>query len=326
MRGSLRFGGQPRLRWTGRRQLWLFLGRFVWFRWHCRSRGTVDIHDSSVEGRPDDGSTETGSGLIDANVVDMNGGDAIDAPVDADESCWKDWNGFWPLASGSTTNGNPGTTPDVSGHGYNATYGSGIDFGKSGMNMYGGGSGAVSMAARSSVAAVDAAPSQVPVVDVNGSYSVSAWVTMTDTSSWRTFVSADGTQVSSFYLQKREDSACFAFTLLPTDTNAGTGLPCYASASSIKVAANTPYHLVGTRNAETGIDILYVDGVAVGTATCHASSGYGWRSSTFGIGHGMYGGRFVDSFAGTISNVGLIGRVLTPAEVAALYALGPGPG
>jgi hypothetical protein len=146
---------------------------------------------------------------------------------------------------------------------------------------------------------------------------------MTDTSGWRTFVSADGTKVSEFYLQKRNDTKTFAFALATSDTNGGVSAPCIAS-SSTTPAANTLYHLVATRDATTGLDTLYVNGVAAGTATCLASTGIGWRAATFGIGHGMYNGSNTDYAAGTISGVGLLNRVLSPAEVAALYPLGPG--
>jgi Concanavalin A-like lectin/glucanases superfamily len=279
---------------------------------------TVDIYDSSAGGSPDDGSMETGSDLSDANVVDMDDGDAIDAQVDVNESRWKDWNAFWPLASGSTINGSPGTTPDVSGHGYDATYGGGISFAKSAMVMSGG---YVSIPPQSSG----------PAVDVTGSYSVSVWVTMTNTTSYRTFVSADGNTVSEFYLQMREDNR-FAFTLPTSDTGPGALLPpsgtvCVASATLIIPVVGTQYHLVGTRDATTGDDTLYVNGALAGTKNCPASngvSGVGWPASTFGIGYGMWNSGKTDYFAGSISNVGLIGRVLTPDEVAALNALGPG--
>jgi hypothetical protein len=41
-----------------------------------------------------------------------------------------------------------------------------------------------------------------------------------------------------------------------------------------------------------------------------------------GIGHGYFNGR-TDRVNGTISNVGLVDRVLTADEVAALFAAGP---
>jgi hypothetical protein len=240
----------------------------------------------------------------DVNLQDSNG-NAIDG------AHWRDWNAFLPLASGSTPNGEPGTTPDISGHSYSATYGRGVSFSKSALVM--AGSGDVSIPPESSA----------PAVDLTGSYSVSVWVTMTATTAWRTFVSADGTQVSEFYLQKRSDTNHFAFALSTADSNDGVVHPCIAS-SSITPSSGTPYHLVATRDATTGLDTLYVNGAVAGTATCLVSDGVGWPASSFGIGHGMYSGSFTDFFAGSISNVGLIGRVLTDAEVSALYALGPG--
>ncbi len=260
---------------------------------------TVDRHDSSVPDSPDGSSAQA-----DFNLQDTNGNTV-------DGSRWSDWNAFLPLASGSTTNGDPGTTPDVSGNGYAATYGRGVSFSKSALVM--AGSGDVSISSQASV----------PAIDITGSYSVSVWVTMTATTAWRTFVSADGNQVSEFYLQKRSDTNHFAFTLSTADSDDGVTQPCVAS-SSIAPSSGTLYHLVATRDATTGVDTLYVDGVAAGTATCPVSIGAGWPARTFGIGHGMYTGSFTDYFAGSISGLGLVGRALTDAEVSALYALGPG--
>jgi hypothetical protein len=85
---------------------------------------------------------------------------------------------------------------------------------------------------------------------------------------------------------------------------------------------DTLYHLVATRNGDTGLDTLYVNGVPAGTRSCLSSDGPGWAASTFGIGHGMYNGSFTDYVSGAMSGVGLLGRVLSADEVAALYALG----
>jgi hypothetical protein len=285
---------------------------------------TVERLDSSAGDSLESDAAKTEDGAIDAPVSDTGSDDAleaIDAPADAnqpyasetaiDGSRWSEWNAFFPLSSGSTTNGDPGTTPDVSGHGFFASYGSGLSFSNSAMAMSGSGD-------------VSIPPSAVgPVIDLTGSYSVSAWVKMTDTSNWRTFVSADGNQVSEFYLQKRSDTNQFGFTLSTSDTNDGVSAPCVASSSSTP-DADTLYHLVATRDATTGLDTLYVNGSVAGTKTCLASDGVGWASTTFGIGHGMYSGSNVDYLSGSISGVGLIGRVLTASEVAVLFALGPG--
>lgn len=268
--------------------------------------------DGSATPGPDALDVQGGShaelGQLDAqgNRDDTDGGDV-------EISRWSAWNAFLPLAHGSSGSGGPGTTPDVSSHGYSATYAHGISFVGAAMIMTGGGD--VSIPPQLSV----------PAVDLTASYSVAAWVTMSDAGGWRTFVSADGTEVSEFYLQKRGDTNRFGFTLSTSDSNAGVNTPCIASSAFVP-EANTRYHLVATRDATTGIDTLYVDGVASGKATCPASTGVGWAGDTFGIGHGMYNGSNTDYVAGSLSRVGLIGRVLTPDEVAAVYALGPGSG
>ena len=245
------------------------------------------------------------SDIIDAGAVDA----AIDGSSDTSQISKTDWNAYLPLATGSTDNGDPGTTEDVSGHGYPATYGTGVSFSNAAMVM--SGSGDVSIAPKDTV----------PAIDLTKSYSVSVWVTMTDKTAWRTFVSADGTMVSAFYLQLRSDSGHFAFTLSNSDTNDGVVDPCVAE-SSTTPDPDALYHLVATRDGDTGLDTLYVNGVPAGTRSCLSSDGPGWAASTFGIGHGMYNGSFTDYVSGSISGVGLLGRVLSADEVAALYALG----
>jgi hypothetical protein len=265
------------------------------------------------------GSTEILDGAPDVASSDGGGSDMIDAPDDAslpgldgaslDGGQWSSWSAFFPLAAGSGAPGESGESADVSGHGFFVSYGPVISFSNSAMVMSGSGDVSVPPSATG------------PVLDLTGSYSVSVWVTMTDTSDWRTFVSADGNTVSAFYLQKRSDTGQFGFTLSTSDSNDGVSAPCVTS-STVTPQANTPYHLVATRDGATGLDTLYVNGVADGSKTCLSSDGVGWAATTFGIGHGMYNGANTDYFAGSVSGVGLINRVLSASEVAALYALG----
>jgi len=259
---------------------------------------------SSVTGGSSGAGGSTGA-TIDAAAADA----AIDAASDTSQISKTDWNAYLPLATGSTDNGDPGTTADVSGHGYTATYGTGVSFSNAAMVM--SGSGDVSIAPKDTV----------PAIDLTKSYSVSVWVTMTDTTAWRTFVSADGTMVSAFYLQMRSTSGHFAFTLSNSDTNDGVIDPCVAE-SPTPPDPDALYHLVATRDGDTGLDTLYVNGVQAGTRSCPSSDGPGWAASTFGIGHGMYNGGLTDYVSGTIAGVGLIGRVLSADEIAALYTLG----
>jgi hypothetical protein len=300
---------------------------------------TVDARDAGSSRDATSGSSETGNDSpygdagdagrnsgVDADAahdhgVDSDARDAgVDAPVDAnrsdsdgssaDASRWSEWNAYLPLASGSTTNGDPGTTPDVSGHGYIGAYGRGVSFANSTLIMSGGGD--VSIPSQNSI----------PAIDLTASYSISVWITMTATTGWRTFLSAEGTQVSEFYLQKRSDTSHFAFTLSTADNNEGVSQPCIVT-SSIAPLSGVRYHLVATRDATTGVNTLYVNGAVAGTATCTISRGVAWPANTFGLGHGMYNGLPTDYFAGSMSAVGLMARVLSDAEVAALFAQGP---
>ena len=264
----------------------------------------------------------------------------VSVQVDADYSLWKEWNAFWPLVEGFDRGQGVGTTPDVSGHGYDAVYENGVFFNGQSMVLDGGGTVYVSPIVQSVVTdggvgkgldggtggRIDGGEVLHPVVDVTGSYSVSVWVEMDDTTGYRTFVSADGSQVSEFYLQKRGDTNRFAFTLTVSDSNDGAVSPlvCVAMAPSLTPQLETQYHLVGTRDALTGDDKLYVNGFLASTKNCPSSKGAGWSASTFGIGYGMYNGAKTYYVSGQISDVGLIGRVLSSDEVLALFELGSG--
>jgi len=191
----------------------------------------ADATSDAESGRAD--AWEAGFG--DAADMQPEGG-ASDAAGGGDSDLAIAWNAYLPLFGGSASGGEPGVTPDISGHGYSATYAHGISFTSAGMII--AGAGDLSMPPQRSV----------PAVDLTGSYSVSAWISMTDTSGFRTFVSADGRHVSSFYLQKRNDSGYFAFAVTASDATAAADAPCIAS-SGIAPSANLPYHLVATRDA-----------------------------------------------------------------------------
>src|SRR5205807_9135135 len=95
-----------------------------------------------------------------------------------------------------------------------------------------------------------------PVVDTTASFSVSAWAMIHVARGYQTFVSVDGSQVSGFFLQFRDDTREFAFTRLTADTPvAGT----FAS-SSVTAAVDTWYLLTGAYDATAQTLSLYVDG------------------------------------------------------------------
>lgn len=89
-----------------------------------------------------------------------------------------------------------------------------------------------------------------PVVDTSGNFTVSAWVKLDRTDGWRTAVGQDGPVMSTFFLQKTNDTNQFAFS-----TSGGRAF------STFTPVADRWYHLVGVRDAVTGTHTLYADGL-----------------------------------------------------------------
>ena len=230
------------------------------------------------------------------------------------------WHAFLPLnmaASGSTATN--GTVLDLTANHYDGTYfGNTITFNNSAINLTGSGSEFVVVPPKGGV----------PPVDVTMSYSVSAWVTLTNVGGFRTVVGGEGANISSFFLQKRADSNAWNFTTIGSDaTNApaciAPPLPVDGGVTGNPVTpvANVQYHLVATVDSTTGLHVLYVNGAESGRASC--TVGNSWADTgILGIGHGIFNTGRVDNVAGSIAEVGVINRALTAAEVAALYQHG----
>ena len=264
--------------------------------------GRVDSGSDSADGKVDSGAG--GMGMVDAGT----GGSTLNPP----------WHAYWPLVMGtpSSTSG-MGTTPDISGNQYEATY-YGATFATGAVNLIGNNSQEVVVPPKGGV----------PAVDVTGSYSVQAWVTLSNVGVFETVVSGEGINIASFFLQKRVDNGgAWYFTTQAGDSTASAN--CISpplqpvdggpAANPVVVVANTLYHLVATRDGTSGTQILYVNGVESGRNTCPAGfvdTGY------LGIGHGFFAGGRTDFVNGSISDVGVINRVLTPAEVTMLYNKG----
>ncbi|MFJ9909606.1 LamG domain-containing protein [Streptomyces sp. NPDC101152] len=151
--------------------------------------------------------------------------------------------GHWALDEGSGT-----TAADSSGAGHDATLGSGADW-TSGQV----GSGAVTVNGTAS-GSVDV-PS--PVVDTSGSFTVSAWVKLNKVSGYQTVVSADGTNISGYYLQLNGTTGKGTFTRRASDSTSAAEV---RTDSKAVPAANTWYHLVGVDDGTAGTLTLYVDG------------------------------------------------------------------
>jgi len=205
----------------------------------------------------------------------------------------------WPLGDGSGTT----AATDAIG-GQNAT-------------LTGGASWSAD-ATRGTVAAFDGATGYAatggPVLNVAGSFTVSAWAELTgNTTAYQGIVSQDSAENSGFYLQY-EGNGKWNFARIATDSSTPPG--AVRAESSALAVTGTWTHLVGTYNAGSGILTLYVNGAAQGTAT--DSTPYN-ATGPLVIGRDQYKGSSTDYFTGKISNVQVFTYALTPAQIQALY-------
>lgn len=160
------------------------------------------------------------------------------------------------------------------------------------------------------------ASTATPVLDTTSDFSVSLWVRLDQLDGYDTFVGMDGTVLSSFYLQKRDDER-LSFATFSADSTATSA--CVAT-GQIRPRQGEWYHVVGTYDAATGDQRVYVDGVLSGKATC--SSGVFGASGGLSVGRGLYDGVGSDPWAGSVDDLGLIARVLSPSEIVSLYRHG----
>ena len=209
--------------------------------------------------------------------------------------------GYWKFDEGTGT-----TAADSSGGGHPLT-------------LQGGASwttGVVGPHALSVTPQQDAA-SSVPVVDTSNSFTVSAWVNLSNTNGFQTFVSEDGTQVSAFYLQLRGDTHRFALTRLAYDSPAAFTT---IATSSIVPQPGVWYLLTGEYDATAGTISLYVDGQLQQTV---AAAGAPWPvSGPFAVGRGFYNGNPTDWVSGAIDDVRAYSGTLPARQVAALAGTG----
>ncbi|WP_103349266.1 LamG-like jellyroll fold domain-containing protein [Amycolatopsis sp. CA-128772] len=154
-----------------------------------------------------------------------------------------------------------------------------------------------------------------PVLDTAKSFSVSSWVKLDKTSGFQTFVSVDGTQVSTFFLQFRDDSRRFAFTRLAGDAPTDG----VVAGANFDPVAGQWYQLTGVYDASASTLSLYVDGTrqtTVAAPTAWAGTGH------LVIGRGKYGGNPVDFVDGTIDDVRAYPGAVTAAGAARLAIAG----
>jgi len=162
------------------------------------------------------------------------------------------------------------------------------------------------------------------VANTTQSFTVCAWVNLSSTSGFQTFVSEDSGYQSAFFLQKRADSGTFAFTM-PINGANGPGTALYAD-SGISPTAGTWYHVTGVYDATAQSLSVYVNGVLSGQAFSAAPSPANGHT---GIGHGQYNHGYVDWVNGAIDDVRFYNSALSAADILAIARIGnpslPGP-
>lgn len=208
--------------------------------------------------------------------------------------------GYWPLDDAHGT-----TAADMSGGGHNGTLSNGPAWttGKLG----------AALAFNGSTTAVDINQS---ILTTSSSFSVAAWVQLTDLSNWHTAVSQDGSNISGFFLQFTS-SGQFAFSLVNSDSASGATT---RATSTFNPVANTWYHLVGVYDASALQSHLYVNGVLQSTVTVPAA----WNATgETVIGRAKWNGGAVDYWSGKIDDVRLYNRALSAADAANLAQLAP---
>lgn len=149
-------------------------------------------------------------------------------------------------------------------------------------------------------------------VRTDRSFSVAAWVLLTDTNTWATAVSQDGTSASGFFLQYSLQEDRWAFSIVTADAKV---LPAVRALDREAPQVGTWTHLVGVYDAERREQRLYVNGQHAGAIKRTRV----WSATgPLRIGRAQWGGFPADHWRGSIRDVVTAQRAITPAEIASL--------
>ena len=152
------------------------------------------------------------------------------------------------------------------------------------------------------------------VIPSNAAFTACAWVNLTSTAGYQTFISIDGTTISGFYLQLSGGTGKFAFAMRGTDADAGTLYQANATATA--PLAGTWYHLCGVYTGS--VARVYVNGGQQGSDVSVSAS---WNATGHTIiGAGRFTGGRVDYVRGSIDDVRVYNVALSSTQIAALAA------
>jgi hypothetical protein len=161
----------------------------------------------------------------------------------------------------------------------------------------------------------DASTTADPVVRTDTSFSVSAWVRLTEGSVPRVAVSQVDSRVAGFELGYRPETGGRWAFLMPRTNSDNPVIDMAASAQPAQLGAWT--HLAGVYHAASNEMRLYVNGVLVGTAA-HTSRWHA-RSDTR-IGATRWNGSRNAYWRGAIDEVQMYDRVVAESELAAIVS------
>ncbi|MFI5477181.1 LamG-like jellyroll fold domain-containing protein [Streptomyces cacaoi] len=154
------------------------------------------------------------------------------------------------------------------------------------------------------------AQSSGPVLDTTKSFSLSAWVRLSDVSRSQTIVSQQATTLSGFALHYSATSKRFVFSRYQSDVAA----PAASRSSSLTApVAGVWTHLTGVYDAVGQTVQLYVNGRAQGTPVAFTTPWAATGPLQIGRFHNSTG--YVEYFNGLIDEVHVWSRVLADAEV-----------
>ncbi|MCW2637726.1 MAG: hypothetical protein JWP76_32, partial [Dactylosporangium sp.] len=155
-----------------------------------------------------------------------------------------------------------------------------------------------------------------PVLRTDASFTVTAWVNLTDTGHFATAVSQDGVHGSGFYLQYSRGDNRWAFSMITGDAD---NAAAYRALSTAAPATQAWTHLAGVHDAEAGHLRLYVNG-ALQSSVPHTGT---WNAAgNLQIGRGKWNGNPTDFFPGAIDEVRTFSAALSDSDIAASYQLG----
>ncbi|WP_433538665.1 LamG-like jellyroll fold domain-containing protein [Micromonospora sp. CA-249363] len=208
----------------------------------------------------------------------------------------------WDLDAGSGS-----TVADSSGSGRSGTMASGVGWGQ-GNDPGNPGDKAATFTGTSGQQITVAGSS----LSNTSSYTVSAWVRLTDKSANRTAVSKNGSFTSGLFLNYVQSTDRWAFSRMDTDSS--TSLPIRASSNTSPVLGRWT-HLAGVYDTTTGKMTLYVDGVPQSTT---APTG-GWNATgAYIVGRSQWNGTFTNTWHGGIDDVRIYGKALSADQVSTL--------